>query len=279
MSLRKLLGGVAFVAAIVASLPRAHALPMTIITDEVTTQATVVTRTNNKGYNVVFWNFELPSTFVGTGTANTVTDLTFRFFENTPQGGDGVLPQNIAIYSGFFTSGKYSTVQGSNLFQPVGNSYSTPVSVSGVTPGDGVSTVQVADTGSGQLDMGTFTPGINQPYGSRDFAIPTTQNPFNGTTGNANGQYSLVIWTESLQNYQWKGGGQLQITIPGVSGIKSSLTPGYLDGSGGGAGVVTEAGELAAVVPEPSAAFVGGLASVAMAAVAMRKRSRTSEVR
>lgn len=271
---RTFAGGVAFVAIAMGFASLANALPMTIIANEDPTQATVVTRTNNKGYNVVFWNFELPSTFVGSGTANTVTDLTFKIFQNTPQGGDGVLPENIAIYSGFFTAGKYSTVQGSNLFKPVGNSYSTPANQTGVTPAGGLDTVQVADTANGQLDMGTLTPGVNEPYGSHDFAIPTTQTPFNGTTGNASGQYSLVIWTESVQNYQWKGGGQLFISIPGVSGIKTSLTPGYLDASGGGAGVVTNAGSLA-VVPEPTTTVVGGLASVTMAFVAMRKRGRT----
>lgn len=269
---RTFVGGVAFVAIAMGLASRANAVPMTIIADEVTTQATVVTRTNNKGYNVVFWNFELPATFVGTGTANTVTEMTFTLFQNTPQGGDGVLPENIAIYSGFFEPGKYGTVQGSNLFKPVGNSYSSPANVSGSTPATGINTVQVADTASGQLNMGTLTPGVNEPYGSHDFTIPTTQNPFNGTTGNASGQYSLVIWTESLQNYQWKGGGQLFISIPGVSGIKTSLTPGYLDGSGGGSGVVTPSGSLAEVVPEPSTTLLAGLASVTMAGIVVRKR-------
>lgn len=262
------IGSVVFV-----PLPRAHALPITIIANEVTTQATVVTRTNNKGYNVVFWNFELPATFTGSGTANTVTELTFRLFQNSPQGGDGVLPENIAIYSGFFTPGKYGTVQGSNLFKPVGNSYTTPASQTGVTPAGGTNTVQVADTASDQLDMGTLTPGVNEPYGSHDFTIPTTQNPFNGTTGNAGGQYSLVIWTESTANYQWKGGGQLQITIPGVSGIKCSLEPGYLDGSGGGAGVVTPAGAVEPVaVPEPATSAMAAVAGVTVAVAAMRRR-------
>lgn len=137
------------------------------------------------------------------------------------------------------------------------------MSVTGSTPAGGLDTVQTADTASNQLNMGTFTPGVNQPYGSFDFAIPTTQSPFNGTFPNASGQYSLVIWTESPRNFQWKGGGQLSVAIPGVSGIKTSLQPGYLDGSGGGAGVVTAAGSLAVVpVPEPStvAMAVAGLA-------------------
>ncbi len=246
---------------------------MTIIADEVTTQATVITRTNNKGYNVVFWNFQLPASYTG----SSVTALNFQFFQNTPQGGQGVLPQNIGIYSGFFVPGKYSTTQGSNLFKPVGNSYSTPVSVNGVTPSDGLNTVQVADAASGQLNMGTLTPGVNEPYGSHLFSIPTTQNPFNGTVGNAQGEYSLVIWTESPQNFQWKGGGQLRIGIPGVTGIKSSLTPGYLDGSGGGDGIVTTAGNLDFVpVPEPST-YGMALAGLALSAyVACRRRTRGS---
>ncbi len=89
------------------------------------------------------------------------------------------------------------------------------------------------------------------------------QTPFNGTSPNASGQYSLVIWTESTANYQWKGSGQLNIQIPGVSGIKSSLSPGYLDGSGGDPGAVTAPGPLAFVpVPEPAAwaSLIAGLA-------------------
>ncbi|GEM_PF-5836148 len=254
---------------VMASL--AHAVPITLIADEVTTQATVITHTNNKGYNVVFWNFVLPATFTGSGTANTVTEMTFRLYQNTPQSGSGVVPENIAIYSGFFVPGKYSTTQGNNLFKPIGNSYATPVS-SGTTPPTGTDTVQIADT-INQLNMGTLTPGVNQPYGSHDFTIPTTQNPFNGTTGNANGEYSLVIWTESTQNYQWKGGNQLQVSIPGVSGILSSSTPGYLNGSGGGAGITTNPGSLTPVpVPEPA-----GLTMVAAGcAIAAAFRCRRS---
>jgi len=182
-----------------------------------------------------------------------------------------VIPQNIAIYSGYFTAGKYSTVQGDNLFQPVGNSYSTPVS-SGSTPTDGLNTVQVADLAAGQLNMGTLTPGVNEPYGVHNFNIPTTQNPFNGTVGNAFGQYSLVIWTESPQNYQWKGGGQLDIQIPGVVGIKSSVSPGYLDASGGGSGVITPAGSVEVVpVPEPSS-WVLAIAGVSISGWMARRR-------
>jgi len=254
MNLKKI--GVCFAAIAIAapgSLRTASAVSMTVVANENPTQATVITRTNNRGYNVVFWNIELPTTFTGTGASNTVTDLSFLFWQNSPQSGAGVLPENIALYDGFFTPGKYSTTQGSNLFRPIGNSYSSPTSATGVTPATGLDTVQIADTSSGQLNIGTFTPGVNQPYGSFDFAIPTTQTPFNGTFPNATGQYSLVIWTESPQNYQWKGGGQLVVEIPGVSGIKTSLQPGYLDGSGGGAGVVTPAGSLAPVpIPEPS---------------------------
>lgn len=82
-----------------------------------------------------------------------------------------------------------------------------------------------------------------------------------------------MIWTESTANYQWKGGGQLQITIPGVSGIKCSLEPGYLDGSGGGAGVVTPAGAVEPVaVPEPATSAMAAVAGVTVAVAAMRRR-------
>lgn len=246
----------------------AGAAPITIVSNEVTTQATVVTRTNNKGYNVVFWNFQLPATFTGSGTANTVTDLSFLFFQNSPQGGNGALPLNIAIYDGFFTPGKYSTTAGSTLYQPIGNSYSTPVN-SGTTPLGGLDTVQSANTGSGQLNMGTFTPAVNAPYGSHTFEIPTTQTPFNGTSPNASGQYSLVIWTESTQNYQWKSGGQLDIQIPGVTGIQSSVTPGYLDGINE---VTTSAGALAPV-PEPST-YCMAIAGIAYGGISMWRRRK-----
>ena len=258
-----------------AAHTQVFALEITIVASPDPTAATVVTKTNNKGYNVVFWNFQLPASFTGTGEANTVTSMDFRFWQNSPQGGAGVIPENIAIYSGFFDPGKYSTVQGSNLFKPNGNSYSTPVSYSGM-PADGINTVQNANTASGQLNMGSLTPGVNEPYGSHDFIIPTTQNPFNGTTGNASGQYSLVIWTESDQNYQIKTSGQLAMSIPGVSGILTSTSPGYLDGSGGGAGIVTSAGSLAiAPVPEPSTIVMAGIASLTVAIAALRKRRRS----
>lgn len=259
-------------------LAPAGALELTIVASETPTAATVITRTNNKGYNVVFWNFTLPASFTGTGEANTVTSLSFQFYQNSPQSGTGVIPQNIAIYSGFFDPTKYSTVQGSNLFKPVGNSYSTPVSTP-TTPPDGINTVQIADTASGQLNMGTLTPGVNEPYKVHDFRIPTTQNPFNGTTGNVNGQYSIVIWTESTQNYQWKSGGQLALSIPGVSGILSSSTPGYLDAVPN-TPVTTLPGALApAPVPEPSTYILVTTAVMVLGIAEKRRRRRQATCR
>lgn len=259
------------------STPSVHGLEVQIIADEHPTQATVITRTNNKGYNVIFWNFQLPGSFTGTGPSNTVTDLSFQFYQNTPQGGDGVIPQNIAIYNSFFDPGKYSTVQGSNLFKPIGNSYTTPASQTGVTPADGINTQQNPDLASNQLNMGTLTPGVNEPYGSHNFVLNNLQNPFNGTLGNASGQYSLVIWTESPQNYQWKGGGQLRMAIPGVTGIMTSVSPGYLDGTTGDPLAVTAAGSLAvAPVPEPSTIIMGVLATATMAAAAWHKRAKAA---
>lgn len=236
------------------------------------TGAYVVTQTNNKGYNVLYWNFKLPATFTGTGAANTITSLKFDLWQNSPQSGAGVIPENIAIYNGFFGPTRYNSTTGSDsTYLPTGNTYSTPISANG-DPADGYVTVKAPDTANGQLNICTLTPGVNEPYGVHN-VNPTMTNAFNGTNFNANGEYSIVIWTTSTQNYQIKNAGQLMISIPGVSGIMSSSSPGYLDAASNGSPIV-QPGSLSVVpVPEPSTYVLGILGTLAMAFAARRRKA------
>jgi hypothetical protein len=186
-------------------------------------------------------------------------------FQNTPQSGAGVVPENLAIFNGFFTSALYDTTAGTNFGKPKGNTFSTPVSANG-DPADGYVTQQVADTANGQLDLVTLTPGINEPYGVHNVQFTSVQTPFNGTSPNANGQYCIVLWTPSTQNYQVKSSGQLFLNIPGSS---SSSTPGFIDSSGSSP-IITNPGVLIPV-PEPSTYVLVAIATGVLAVAARRK--------
>lgn len=228
----------------------------------------VVTHTNNQGYKVLYWNFKLDPSFTGTGSANTVTSILFQLWVNPPQGLN-IMPLNLAIYNGYFNSTNYqSTTPSSVLGQPNGTSPTTPKS-SSTTPQVGIQT-QVTPTAT-QLALLSWTPPAN--FSFQNYVINwTNPSPFNGTSPNANGQYSLVIWTESILNYQIKNNGQLMVGgLPGTT--LSSTSPGIIDGTSGTSITTTSAGVLAvAPVPEPSSYFMATIAVVALILMAQRRR-------
>lgn len=217
-----------------------------------------VTLTNAQGYKTLFWNFTLPSSFTGTGSANTITSIGFNLFVNPPQGGPGRLPLNIAIYNGFFTSSLYSTTSGTAGL-PLGTNPTTPVNKLG-DPTLGYATPQTPTLS--QLALIAYTPGVNVSNIQAPILISQNVTAFNGTSPNSNGQYSIVLWTNDTNIYQIKNSGQL--TISGVSNTQSSLTPGIVDGTTGTV-TTTSAGSMSpAPVPEPSTYILCGLAVAAL---------------
>lgn len=226
----------------------------------------VVTHTNNKGYKVLYWNFKLDPTFTGSGSLNTVTSILFQLWANSPQG-TSIVPLNLGIYNGYFDATKYSNAS-QTLGQPIGNSPALPLNDAS-TPQGGI---QTQGTQSGpQLALLTWTPPKNQSFVNYPI-LWTNPTAFNGTSPNALGEYSLVIWTESTANYQIKNDGQLMIGgVPGVS--YSSSSPGTIDGTTGTL-VTTAPGTLnIAPVPEPATSLLACVAATLLALISRLRRA------
>lgn len=268
---------------LIAFTPISSALELTLDTTQ-KSGSYVVTQTNNKGFQVLYWNFKLDATFTGSGFNNTVTSITFDLHENPPQG-NNKKPTNLAIYNGYFQTMNGSTPNFfSNAQQtmglPYGLSPSTPLT-DGNTPAVGIQTVAAPSSLTSfeqQLALNSFTAPANLTFD--DYFIRWTSNKaFNGTMYtqsngttqvNNSGEYSLVIWTEDTGNYQIKNAGQL--TIAGIPGVHySSSSPGVINGTSGTLVMTAPGPLLVAPVPEPSTWAMTALAVFTFAMLALKK--------